>query len=394
MNHLTRITCLFLVLVSQNACSQDDAIPQAPPGYTLTPFPDAPMVYETGEGMDIRVEVIAPGLAHPFGFTQLPDGTMLVTERDDGRLRVIRNDVLDPEPVSGLPEIAQAFISGLNDVLPHPDFAGNRLLYLSYLKPLGPGRTGIGVYRGEWNGSAIVNGEDIFVAEGLGGSSRLQFDRDNMLYVSFYGGGEDAQDLGVLTGKIIRLTDAGEVPQDNPFVNRDDARPEIWTWGHRTPQGFALHPETGALWSMEMGPNGGDEVNILERGANYGWPIVSLGRAYAGSWAGRLQQEGLVDPVVYWMPSISVSGMVFYTGDKLPAWRGDLFVGGLRMGEIPGTGQIQRIRMNTQGEEIRREVLLADLRWRMRGVYQGVDGYLYTLVDEDNGAVLRIGAAD
>ena len=369
--------------------------PEPPPGVSPPPLPQQPMIYETAEGMDIEVRVIARGLNHPWGLASLPDGNLLVTERNSGQLRVIRNGVLDPEPVKGLPEIKVEGFSGLNDVLLHPDFANNHLVYLTYLKPLDDENAAMAVLRGAWDGQAIQNAEDVFVSEaGVGGASRLLFDRDGMLYVSFYGSLMDSQNPNKVTGKILRLTDSGKVPQDNPFVNSSDMRPEIYTLGHRTPQGLALHPGTGEIWNVEMGPNGGDEINILKPGANYGWPMVSLGRDYAGEWQGVLQKEGFEDPVIYWMPAISVSGLVFYTGDKLPGWKGDLFVGGLRMGQIPGTGQINRIRFNKLGQEVQRESLLTDLRYRMRGVYQGVDGYLYVLTDEDEGAVLRIGPAE
>jgi glucose/arabinose dehydrogenase len=368
--------------------------PTPPPGLTPPPLPQEPLRYETAEGMDIEVRVIARGLNHPWGLASLPDGSLLVTERNSAQLRVIRDGVLDPEPVKGLPEVKVEEFAGLNDVVLHPDFADTHLVYLTYYKPLDEENATVAVLRGTWDGHAILNAEDIFVAEpALGGASRLLFDRHGMLYVSFYGSLMDSQNMGKYTGKVIRLTDSGAVPKDNPFIDTPGARPEIYTLGHRTPQGLTLHPETGEIWSIEMGPNGGDEINVLKRGANYGWPKVSLGRDYAGAWQGVLQKEGFEDPVVYWMPAISVSGMAFYTGDKLPKWQGDLFVGGLRAGQIPGTGQVHRIKFNELGQEIRRETLLADLRYRMRGVYQGVDGYLYVLTDEDDGAVLRIGPA-
>ena len=224
-----------------------------------------------------------------------------------------------------------------------------------------------------------------------GGSSRLMFDHQGLLYVSIYGSSMEAQKLSDLRGKVLRLTEDGKVPQDNPFLKTPGARPEVFTYGHRTIQAMVQHPQTGQIWSLEMGPNGGDEVNILKPGANYGWPLVSLGRDYAGPWQSKyFQKQGFEDPVIYWMPAISVSGMTFYTGDKFKKWRGDLFVGGLRMGEIPATGHLERIRFNGNGEEIRRELLLTDLRLRIRGAYQGVDGNLYALADEDNGAVLKI----
>ena len=201
--------------------------------------------------------------------------------------------------------------------------------------------------------------------------------------------------MNLLGGKVLRLNDDGTVPGDNPFVGQQDHKPEIFTLGHRTPSGLALHTATGTIYELEMGPNGGDEVNALVAGGNYGWPIVSLGRDYSGRWQSEtFSRDGIQNPVVYWMPSISTSGLDFYTGDRLPAWTGDLFVGGMRYGEITGTGQLQRIRFNENMEELRREVLFADLRQRIRDVRQGPDGLLYLLTDADDGAVLRIEPAD
>ena len=183
-------------------------------------------------------------------------------------------------------------------------------------------------------------------------------------------------------GKILRLTDTGAVPTDNPFVGQKDARPEVFTMGHRNTLRLAKHPITGAIWQVENGPNGGDEMNILVPGANYGWPLVSLGRTYAGPWQGPFSQEGYRDATVLWIPSIAVSSIAFYTGDRLPKWKGDVFVGGMRYGEIPGTGQLHRILINKNLEELRREPLLVDLRRRIRDVKQGRDGLLYLLTDE------------
>lgn len=398
------VLCFPLVMAAQESAprkeeSLEDIIKRIPapaPGFTAKHLPEQPWKYETGEGIDIEVKVIARGLDHPWGLVSLPDGTLLVSERNNGQLRIIRNEVLDPEPVTGLPEIKSGGYSGLNDIVLHPDFTKNRLIYLTYFKPLDDkGAAGMAVMRGTWDGRNLKNVEDIFVADkGVGGTSRLLFDQNGMLYASFYGSGDEVQDLGNLKGKVIRLTDNGKVPDDNPFVDKAGARPEIFTFGHRTPQGLVLHPETGEIWCMEMGPNGGDEINVLKPGANYGWPMVSLGRDYPGDWQGEFQKQGYEDPIVYWMPSISVSGMVFYSGDKLEKWKGDLLVGGLRTGEISGTGRVQRIRFNSRGQEIRRETLLADLRHRIRGVYQDINGYLYVLTDADDGAVLKIGPAN
>jgi glucose/arabinose dehydrogenase len=366
-------------------------VPTAPPGIPLPPLPEGPLHYQTGEGMDIDVQVLGRGLSHPWGIAALPDGTLLVSERNKAQLRVLRDGVLDPNPVAGLPEVRAGGFTGLLDVVLHPDFANNHYIFLTYNKALGADAAAMAVLRGTWDGSALQDVRDVFVAPaGVSGASRVLF-ADGYLYMSIYGGSEDAQDLAQLRGKVLRLNEDGSVPADNPFANTAGARPEIFTYGHRTIQGLVRNPFTGEIWSLEMGPNGGDEVNVLKPGANYGWPHVSLGRDYAGPWqAADFRREGIENPVVYWMPSISVSGMTFYTGEALAAWQGDLLVGGLRMGEIPGTGQLQRVRFNANGEEIRREALLNDLHYRIRGAHQGPDGSVYLLVDEDDAAVLRI----
>ena len=226
---------------------------------------------------------------------------------------------------------------------------------------------------------------------GWRGTVSLAFTRDGKLLVAT--GGEGAQDPNVLVGKVLRLNDDGSVPQDNPFVGKAGHRPEIYTLGHRSSMGLAVHPETGEVWLAEMGPNGGDEINVLKPGRNYGWPVVSLGRTYPGPWQAKINEPthaGFEPPVVYWMPAISVSGLTFYTGTKLPKWQGDLFVGGLRYGEVPGTGRLDRILFNGKQEELRRESLLTDLHQRIRDVKQGPDGLLYVATDEPQGVILKI----
>jgi glucose/arabinose dehydrogenase len=366
--------------------------PIAPQGIPKLALPDQAVTYDTAEGQRIRVVVYARGLSHPWSQAFLPDGNMLVTERD-GRLRLIRHGTLDPNPVAGLPAVRRAGLSGLMDVVLHPQFAANSFVYLSYTKPLNEKETATAIARGRWNGSALVEVHDVFVAPaGVGGGARMAFGRDGTLYVTTGGGGGGgAQDPNSLSGKVLRLKDDGTVPDDNPFVGRAGHRPEVFTLGHRNSLGLAVHPGTGEVWQNENGPNGGDEINILKAGANYGWPIVSLGRTYPGPWQStQFWREGFEPPVVYWTPSIAVSGMAFYTGDRLPKWKGDVFVGALREGEIPGTGHLQRILFNEKMEELRRESLLQPLRQRIRDVRQGPDGLLYLLTDEDDGAVLRI----
>lgn len=382
-------------LAAQQRVPVNNGIPVAPRGLSVPALPNAPIEYQTGEDMRIRVVVVARGLSHPWSLAFLPDGTMLVTEIT-GKLRAIRNGVLEPENIPGAPEAIKGNrMSGLLDIKLHPDFAANHLVYFTYNKPTGERGAGLGVARGTWDGKAINDTQDIFVTDDATSISRMLFGPDGMLYVSTFGGmGDSAQDPQSLAGKILRLRDDGSVPDDNPFVGDPKYRPEIYTLGHRSPEGLVVHAGTGQIWEVEMGPNGGDEVNVLQPGANYGWPLVSLGRAYPGNWQGEFSKEGFVDPVVYWTPSISTSGIAFYTGDRLAKWKGDLFVGGMRYGEIPGTGQLHRVLLNENMEELRREALLADLRQRIRDVRQGPDELLYLLVDADDGAVLRIEPAE
>jgi glucose/arabinose dehydrogenase len=363
------------------------------PGLEVPPLPTEPIVYKTGAHMDIRVVVVARNLEHPWSLAFLPDGDILVTE-NPGRLRLIHDGKLLPDPIAGVPEAGRGFLQGLLDVKLHPDFAENRLVYLTYDKPMEGGNE-LAVARGKFDGRALTDVEDIFIAHEANSVSRMLFAPDGKLYVSVYGAesGNDPQDPMQYDGKILRLNYDGSVPDDNPFVGRKGYLPEIYTMGHRSPEGLVWHE--GRIWEVEMGPNGGDEINILQAGGNYGWPLVSLGRTYQGPWQSRkFNRDEMIDPVVYWMPSISTSGLAFYTGDKLAAWKGNAFVGGVRYGEIAGTGQLQRIVFNDDMQELRREVLLADLRRRIRDVRQGPDELLYLLTDETDGALLRIEPAD
>jgi len=382
-----------LLLATATTLAQQDVpfangIPVAPE-LPIPPMPDQPVEYQTAEGQKIRVSVVTRGIEHPWSIAFVSEGVWLVTQTHGG-LRVVRNGVLDPDPVQGAPDVKPLRRSGLLEVTLHPRFAENQYVYLTYHKALPDDKGALALARGTWNGKALTGVRDLFVTLPDSGSiSRLVFGPDGKLYMSTAGG--DAQDPSTHAGKILRLNDDGSVPNDNPFVGRDGYRPEIFTLGHRSPLGLAVHPGTGQIWEAENGPNGGDEINILVPGGNYGWPLVSLGRTYQGPWhSQKFQQEGFIDPVVYWTPAIAVSGLTFYTGDKLPKWRGDVFVGGLRTGEIIGTGQIQRILFNAKMEELRREALLTDWRHRMRDIRQGPDGLLYVLVDDADGAILRI----
>jgi glucose/arabinose dehydrogenase len=372
-------------------------IPVAPTGLADQPLPDGPFVYRTGEQQDVRVTVVTRGLEYPYSLAFLPTGELLVTERA-GRLRIIRNGVLDPHPIAGGPPSRFAgksgsigAIHGYMSLVLHPRFVENHWIYFSYTKLLGDGGSTAAVARARLDGGSMSELRDVFVGENMHGAISLTMTPDNMLWIAT--GGDTAQDPMSLVGKVLRLRDDGSVPPDNPFVGRAGYRPEIYTLGHRSSMGLTVHPGTGEVWLSEMGPNGGDEINVLKPGKNYGWPLVSLGRTYPGPWQAKTNiptHEGFEPPVVYWMPSISVSGLTFYTGDKLPKWKGDLFVGGLRYGEIPGTGRLDRILFNEKMEELRRESLLIDLHQRIRDVKQGPDGLLYLATDEIHGAILRI----
>jgi glucose/arabinose dehydrogenase len=378
--------------MAQQAVPFANGIPVAPE-LAVAPVPAGPIVYDTAEGMDIRVVVVARGLANPYSMAFLPDGVILVTEKD-GRLRVIRDGVLDPDAAPGIPEVLPNRRSGLNDLALHPDFEANRYVYFTYHKPMPDDEPVMALARGRWNGHGLAGTEDLFLTDpGSGDRSRMVFGPDGTIYMSTAGG--PPQDPGAHGGKILRLTDEGGVPDDNPFVGRPGYKPEIFTLGHRTTLGLAVHPGTGEIWQNENGPNGGDELNVLKAGANYGWPLVSLGRSYQGPWHSEdFQREGFEDPVVYWTPSIAVSGLAFYTGDRLPKWKGDVFVGSLRTGEIIGTGHIERILFNENMEELRREALLRDWRHRMRDIRMGPDELLYVLVDHPDGALIRIEPAN
>jgi glucose/arabinose dehydrogenase len=381
-------------LAAQQEVPMRNNTPVAPQGIKIPPLPDAPARYETAEGQTIRVSVVARGFTNGWSMAFVSDDTILVAERG-GQIKVVRNGVVEPQPASGAPVARGQGLSGM-DIALHPNFDRNRAVYISYTKPLDEKRTTLAVARAIWDGKGLREATDIFVGDG-GGGGPITFGGDGMLYVASGGGGAGpnaTQTLSNIGGKILRLTDTGSVPKDNPYVGRADARPEIFTMGHRNTLRMAKHPGTGAIWQVENGPNGGDEMNILVPGANYGWPLVSLGRTYAGPWQGPFSKDGFRDASVLWIPSIAVSSIAFYTGDRLPKWKGDVFVGGMRYGEIPGTGQLHRILINKDLEELRREPLLVDLRQRIRDVKQGRDGLIYVLTDGANGAILRIEPAE
>jgi aldose sugar dehydrogenase len=347
------------------------------------------------EQHDFRVVTVVEGLENPWSMAFLPDGDMLVTERP-GRLRIVRDGMLLPDEVPGLPAVRPRGQGGLLDVVPHPDFASNRLLYISYSKPNADASQGTtAVIRGRFENDRLTNVEEIFEAqawsEGNGHfGSRLAFDRDGYLFITV--GDRQAPTRGDLSshpsqqltnhqGTTIRLHDDGRVPSDNPFVGRTGALPEIWSYGHRNAQGMTIHPETNDVWQNEHGPQGGDELNLVLPGRNYGWPVVGYGVNYGSGDPihEASSREGMEDPVHYWVPSIATSGQLIYTGDPFPAWRGNIFVGGM-------SGQHQRLaRLTLDGQRVTGEEALLVGEARIRDIRQGPDGYIYLAIDDRGG---------
>lgn len=349
-------------------------------------------VIETEIG-PVKIETVARGLTHPWALASLPDGRMLVTERA-GRLRAVSEKGQLSEPISGVPEVLAKGQGGLLDVALDPDFSANRLVYLSYAEP-GEGGASTAVARGRLNeaATALEDVEVIFRQQPkVDGNnhfgSRLVFSRDGKLFVTL---GErfkfePAQDLSDHLGTIVRINPDGSVPADNPFVDRDDALPEIWSYGHRNVQGAALHPETGVLWTHEFGPRGGDELNIPEAGRNYGWPLVSWGRHYSGqNIPDPPTRPDLAQSIHHWNPVISPSGMTFYTGEMVPEWRGNILIGGLSSQAL--------VRLTLDGQQVTDEERI-DIDERIRDVHQGDDGAVYLLTDQPNGEILRLTPAE
>ena len=392
--------------------------PTAPPpiNWPSPPLADGPIVLDTALQRPIRL-IVTKGLQQPWSMAFLPDGAILVTERP-GRLRIVRNGVLDPKPVAGMPQVQAAGLAGLMDLALHPRFSDNQLVYFTYHKPAAAAQTAaaappavpapavtppgtITLARARWDGAALVDSKDLFSAIASGNASRIAFGKDGMIYMTVgYGdtpvgnpdpAGAPPQDRNNLAGKVLRLRDDGTVPPDNPFVGRTGYRPEIYTLGHRNALGLTVHPETGAIWESENGPNGGDEINVLVAGRNYGWPVVSFGRFYLGPRVNdKPWQEGMEQPLVFWVPAIATSGLTFYTGDRFPQWKGSVFAGAMRQGEVPRSGHLDRIDFNDKWEELHRESMLWELRQRVRDVRQGPDGLLYLLTAENDGALIRI----
>jgi aldose sugar dehydrogenase len=353
----------------------------------------SPAIGQTATGQpsaQYTVSTVVQGLDFPWSLAFLPDGSMLVTERP-GRLRIVKNGQLVAEPVAGVPEVLVGGQGGLFEVVLHPQFATNKVIFLSYAKGES-GANATHVARAYFDGTGLTEVKDIFVStppketmNHYGG--RLAFLPDGTLIVGLGDGfnhREEAQNLNSDLGKIVRIKDDGTIPEDNPFVGRSDARPEIWTYGHRNVQGLIYDAIDNRLYAHEHGPRGGDELNLIERGKNYGWPVITYGIDYSGAVISPFKErEGMEQPLVYWDPSIAPSGLAIYRGTKFPAWSGDLFVGAL--------AHMKVVRVNMEnGKVAGQEDLFVELEKRIRDVREGPDGLLYLTTDEEAGSVLRV----
>ena len=340
---------------------------------------------------DYRVVTVVDGLVQPWSIAFLPDGDVLITERP-GRLRVMRQGKLLPEAVEGVPKVFHSSQGGLLEVMPHPDCAANRLIYLTYSKPgATDSEATTTLIRGRFEGTRLTNVEQLFQAVAQGRnhfSGKIAFDRSGFLFLTLGDRqiapegkleAHPAQDLSNHHGKIVRLHDDGRVPADNPFVKREGARPEIWSYGHRNVQGLAIHPQTGDIWTNEHGPQGGDELNRIEPGRNYGWPVIGFGVNYQTGLAihAGTHREGMEQPAQVWVPSIGVSGLMIYTGDRFPEWRGNLFVGGMARHKL--------VRLTLDNRRVINEEALVPQMGRIRDVRQGPDGYIYLVTDNREG---------
>jgi glucose/arabinose dehydrogenase len=375
-------------------------------GVPAPPLPSAPVVFDTAEQHAIKVSVLTKAIARPFALEFLPDGDLLVAERG-GNLRIVHKATtpqaaLDPAPIAGLPAPSVPGTNlGLLDIALHPDFARNHWLYFTFVDPVGPEKLPEGqqrtarlkLMRAKLENGRLSNVETL--AEGgasFAAGARVQVAKDGKVWVTTGAPfGAAAQDLGSIYGKVLRFNEDGSIPADNPFVGKAGAYAGIYSYGHRDQHGLIIHPVTGQVFTAEHGPNGGDEVNLIRPGANYGWPTYTYGRNYDGKELSALPlAEGIQKPVLIWIPSIAPSGLLFYQGDKFPAWKGNLFVGSGRRGEINGTGGIERVVFGENYGEVRREALLGQLRKRVRDIVEGPDGNIYAVTDGDEFAVLKI----
>jgi len=391
--------------LAQNAAApagQRGAAPPAPAAQIPTgrtgrggyPLPPLPAVFETFQHK-VRVSVVARGLDRPWSLLILPDGEMLVSMRYTNEIRAIRKGVLDPKPLGGLPEMRRML-----DIQMHPKFAENKWIYFDYAKALNEKQTAMVLARGRYEGGALANVQELYVSDPTTmGGSRMAFAPDGTIYMTISGAGgrtatNDPRKLDTVYGKVIRLQDDGKVPADNPFVGKPGARPEIFTSGHRDHFGIAPHPTTGQMFHVELGPYGGDKVNILKAGGDYGWPDYGYGRNNDYSPLGNPTTPGIEPALLVWLPGITPSGLLFYTGDKFAAWKGNLMVGSVIRGRANGASGVERVVFNEKMWETRRETFLAELKQRIRDVRQGPDGLIYLLTEEVDGAVLRVEPAD
>jgi glucose/arabinose dehydrogenase len=351
------------------------------------PPPQSAKVVRSG----YKVTEIAGGLDHPWSMAFLPDGSMLVTERV-GRLRLIKGGSLVSKPIAGVPAVHTGSQAGLFDIVLHPNFAQNNLVYLTYAAGTSAAN-GTQVARARFDGSTLQDLQVIFKAMPLKDTDnhyggRMAFLPDGTFALTIGEGfeyREQAQNLNSDLGKIVRLNEDGSVPQDNPFIGQASVRPEIYTWGHRNEQGLLFDAQSGRLYETEHGPRGGDELNIIVAHENYGWPVITYGMDYSGAYVSPYtQRPGLEQPVIYWTPSIAPSGLAMYRGEKFPAWKGDLFVGALAFKHL------RRVHLDERGNVVDQEELLNDLHWRIRDVRAAPDGYLYVCTDEPDGRVLRL----
>jgi glucose/arabinose dehydrogenase len=366
----------LLAVADGNAADRPAPPPPAPAPVVLSGY----KLVEVGKGLD-----------HPWSMAFLPDGSMLVTERS-GRLRVIADGVLDPQPVTGVPAVHTGSQAGLFDVVLHPRFAENNLIYLSYAAGT-KAANGTRVARGRLEGKALKELKVIFEAMPLKDTNdhyggRIAFLPDGTFALTLGEGfeyRERAQDLSSDFGKIVRLNDDGSIPKDNPFIGQGKVRSEIYSWGHRNEQGLVYDAQRGILWETEHGPRGGDELNIIVAKKNYGWPVITYGMDYSGAYVSPYKERpGLEQPVIYWTPSIAPSGLAVYRGDKFPGWDGDLFVGSLAFTHL------RHVHLDRDGHVLSQEQLLTEQHWRIRDVRESLDGYLYVSTDEADGRVLRL----
>ena len=384
----------------QTALEQEQAQEGEQP--SVPPSPTEPFLISTFEIDQVRVVPIATGLANPWGMAFRDNGDILITERYTGKLRVVRDGKLLDSDISGVPEVySEVFRAGLMAVAIHPE--DDQIIYLTRTKAImheGEPNQAVSLVRARLVEDTLTDVQEIFVAKGVDSAiaaSALLFTADGKLMMSVGGAymfantSELAQDPAVHYGKLLRLNDDGSAPSANPFVDSGEFLPEVYSVGHRNQLGLAIHPETGELWASENGPQGGDEANIVQAGKNYGWPYASYSRQYRGDWVSQTPWLAEYEsPAVVWWPSIAPAALTFYSGEKFPEWQGNLFVGSMMEGRIPGTGHLERIVFNSRGQEIRREGLLKELKHRVRDVQQGPDGYLYILTDEEDGALLRL----